>query len=334
MVMEKESAWIHEKLIKAFWPGRVASPILIKIHLSLHSFALILCLSAPSWRDKIDVAFGVECDSFTSPMRSPDKRIHLTWTTIVFFTIHLGALFVLFVRVDWMGVGLCLGLLMVRAFSITGGFHRYFGHHSYKTNRFFQFCLAFLGGTCAQKGVLWWVSHHRQHHLHSDTEQDVHSAKLEGFYWAHIGWIISREYNARYNRQLVKDWSKYPELVWLDRNHFFPSAFLAGACFLLHGWTGLVWGFFLSTVLLYHATFSINSVCHMFGHRRYGTGESSCNTWWLSLFTLGESWHNNHHHFPQSSRHGLYWWEIDLTYYTLRLLSLLGIVRDLKVATP
>jgi len=264
-------------------------------------------------------------------MKTIDKRLHLTWAPLLFFAIHLGALLIFVVSVNWIGIAMALGLFIVRAFSITAGFHRYFAHHSYKTNRFIQFCLAFVGGTCGQKGVLWWVAHHRQHHQHSDTDQDVHSAKREGFYWAHIGWLISREYQTAYNPKMAKDWTKYPELVWLDRNHLLPPAVLAVICFLAYGWMGLIWGFFLSTVLLYHSTFSINSVCHLFGSRRYGTGESSRNTWWLSLFTLGESWHNNHHQFPQSSRHGLFWWEIDLTYYGLRLLSLLGIVRDLKV---
>lgn len=260
--------------------------------------------------------------------------MRFSWTTIVFIGLHLSVLLIFFVKVDWIGLAMLGGLFVLRAFSITAGYHRYFAHHSFKTNRFFQFCLAFIGGTAAQKGVLWWVAHHRHHHIHSDTAQDVHSAKQEGFYWSHIGWILSKEYQSAYNPEIVKDLTKYPELVWLDKNHFLPSALLATFCFIIHGWIGLIWGFFLSTVLLYHTTFAINSVCHIFGSQRYATAESSRNTWWLSLLTLGESWHNNHHRFPQSSRHGLLWWEIDLTYYVLKLLSFLGIVRSLKVAVP
>lgn len=262
---------------------------------------------------------------------SLDKRFHLTWGTGAFVGIHLGALLVFMVGLDVIGLVMMVGLFFIRLFSITAGFHRYFAHHSYKTNRFFQFCLAFVGGTAGQKGVLWWVAHHRHHHLHSDTDHDIHSAKREGFYWSHIGWMLSREYHAAYNPKMVKDLIKYPELVWLDRNHLLPPLLLAILCFLAHGWVGLVWGFLLGTVLLYHATFAVNSFCHMFGSRRYQTGESSRNTWWLSLFTLGENWHNNHHRFPKSSRHGLFWWEMDLTWHGLQLLSFLRIVRDLHV---
>ncbi len=261
-----------------------------------------------------------------------DKRFHLTWGTTLFIAIHIGALLVFVVTVNWIGICLMLALFMIRMFAITAGFHRYFAHHSFKTNRVVQFCLAFVGGTAAQKGVLWWVAHHRHHHIHSDTDQDIHSAKREGFYWSHIGWMLSREYHATYNPKMVKDLLKYPELVWLDRNHLLPPILLAIACYAGFGWMGLIWGFFLGTVLLYHATFAVNSFCHMFGTRRYQTGESSRNTWWLSIFTFGENWHNNHHHAPKSARHGLYWWELDLTYYGLKILSFMGIVRELKVS--
>jgi stearoyl-CoA desaturase (delta-9 desaturase) len=267
-------------------------------------------------------------------MKKLDKRFHLTWGTVLFLMIHLGALLIFVVQVNGVGCLLVFGLFLIRTFSITGGFHRYFAHHSFKTNRFVQFCIAFVGGTCAQKGMLWWVAHHRQHHQHSDTDRDIHSAKCEGFYWAHLGWLLSKEYHDAYDPTLVKDWQRYPELVWLDRNHLLPPILLAAACFASFGWMGLIWGFCLSTVLLYHATFSINSICHLFGTRRYDTGESSKNTWWLSLFTLGESWHNNHHKFPLSSRHGFYWWEVDLTYYGLKLLAWLRVIHDLKVVSP
>jgi stearoyl-CoA desaturase (Delta-9 desaturase) len=243
----------------------------------------------------------------------------------------LFTLAVFFVKVDKVGIFMLVGLFLVRTFSITGGFHRYFAHHTFKTNRFIQFCLAFIGGTCAQKGVLWWVAHHRHHHRFSDTEKDIHSAKREGFYWSHIGWMLSREYHTSFDPNLVKDLTKYPELVWLDKYHLVPPILLAAACYLSYGLIGLVWGFLLSTFLLYHNTFAVNSFCHTFGSQRYRTNESSKNTWWLSIPTLGEAWHNNHHHLPNSARHGFYWWEIDLTYYTLKLLSLFRIIKGLKV---
>jgi stearoyl-CoA desaturase (delta-9 desaturase) len=181
----------------------------------------------------------------------------------------------------------------------------------------------------AQKGALWWAAHHRHHHKHSDTEQDVHSALLRGFYWSHVGWILSKEYN-EYDQELVKDLRRYPELVWLDRYHFIPPLVLLGLCAYFFQWVGVVWGFLISTVMLYHTTFAINSLCHMFGHQRYQTGEASKNSWWLALLTLGEGWHNNHHYYPHSTRQGFFWWEIDITYYILKVLSWFGIVWDLK----
>ena len=193
----------------------------------------------------------------------------------------------------------------------------------------FQFFLAFLGGAAAQKGALWWAAHHRHHHKHSDTDEDLHSAKLEGFYWSHLGWVLSDEYEA-YDPNVVKDLTKFPELVWLDKYIFVPPVAAAVACFLIDGWQGLVVGFFISTVVLYHTTFAINSLCHMFGKRRYETGEESKNSLWLAFLTMGEGWHNNHHHYPLSCRQGFFWYEIDIAYYILFGLSKLGIVWDLK----
>ena len=263
--------------------------------------------------------------------RRLNKKFHLTWGTLAFLVVHLGCLMVFIIPVDRIGIALCMCLFLVRGFSISAGFHRYFAHRSYKTNRFFQFCLAFMGGTCGQKGVLWWVAHHRHHHRHSDTDRDIHSVQQDGFYWSHVGWMLSREYHAAYDPGAVQDLARYPELVWLDKNHLFPLVLLAALCYMAHGWIGLVWGFLLSTVILYHTTFAINSICHMVGSRPFQTGEASRNTWWLSLFTLGESWHNNHHHAPHSSRSGFHWWQIDLTYLGLQALSWFRIVRDLKV---
>jgi stearoyl-CoA desaturase (delta-9 desaturase) len=261
--------------------------------------------------------------------RTLDKSLHIHWSSILFLGLHVACLLVFVVGVDWEALALCVGLFLVRKFGITAGYHRYFSHRSYKTSRFFQFCLAWLGGSAGQKGVLWWAAHHRHHHRHSDTDLDVHSAKREGFYWSHIGWVLSREYDA-YDAVQVKDFVKYPELVWLDKYNYVPPAMLAIACFLLHGWMGLVWGFFVSTVVLYHTTFAINSCCHLFGRQRYQTGESSRNSLWLALITLGEGWHNNHHHYPLSARQGFFWWEIDFSYYGLKILSWFKVVWDLK----
>ena len=263
-------------------------------------------------------------------MRSPmHRRFRISLPGILFIVVHLVCFAVIWTGIDWEAAGLCAFMFFVRKFGITGAFHRYFSHRSYKTSRAFQFVLAFIGGAAAQKGALWWAAHHRHHHRHSDTDEDIHSAKLEGFYWSHVGWVLSDEYE-EFDAKAVKDLTKYPELVWLDKWIFLPPVTFAVACFLIHGWMGLVVGFFISTVILYHTTFSINSLCHMFGSRRYETGEESKNSLWLALLTMGEGWHNNHHHYPLSCRQGFFWYEIDLTYYVLLGLEKLGLVWDLQ----
>jgi stearoyl-CoA desaturase (delta-9 desaturase) len=254
----------------------------------------------------------------------------------LFIMLHLACFAVFWTGINLEAVALCAFMFFIRKFGITGGFHRYFSHRSYKTSRFFQFCLAFLGGAAAQKGALWWAAQHRHHHKHSDTGQDIHSAKLEGFYWSHVGWVLCKEYED-YDPNVVRDLIKFPELVWLDKYIFIPPVVAAAFCLLVgHFWfgnamMGLVVGFFFSTVILYHTTFAINSLCHMFGTRRYDTGEESKNSLWLAIVTMGEGWHNNHHHYPLSARQGFFWWEIDITYYILLGLEKLGIVWNLQV---
>jgi stearoyl-CoA desaturase (delta-9 desaturase) len=238
------------------------------------------------------------------------RRFRISFPGVMFIVVHLVCFAVIWTGIDVEAALLCAFMFFIRKFGITGAFHRYFSHRSYKTSRPFQFFLAFLGGSAAQKGALWWAAHHRHHHKHSDTDEDMHSAKLEGFYWSHLGWVLSDEYE-EYDQNQIKDLAKYPELVWLDKYIFIPPVTAAVACFLIHGWMGLVVGFFISTVILYHTTFSINSLCHMFGTRRYETGEQSKN-------------------YPLSARQGFFWYEIDITYYILLGLEKLGLVWDLK----
>ncbi len=263
------------------------------------------------------------------------RKFRLSIPGLLFIMMHVACFAVFWTGINLTAVAFCAFMFFIRKFGITGGFHRYFSHRSYKTSRVFQFVLAFLGGAAAQKGALWWSAHHRHHHKHSDTDQDLHSAKLEGFYWSHVGWVLSPEYE-EYDSNVVKDLNKYPELVWLDKCIFIPPiafglfAFLMGTWLGIGSWMGLVVGFFISTVILYHTTFAINSLCHMFGTRRYETGEASKNSIWLALLTMGEGWHNNHHHYPLSARQGFFWWEIDITYYILVVLEKLGIVWDLQ----
>jgi stearoyl-CoA desaturase (delta-9 desaturase) len=246
-----------------------------------------------------------------------------------FVGMHLALLAGFFVPATTTALVLCGVLYFVRMFGITAGYHRYFAHRAYKTSRAFQFFLAWLGCSAMQKGPLWWAAHHREHHRHSDTPADPHSPHETSFWWSHVGWILSDEHDQT-PWESIQDWSRYPELRWLDRNHWLPGILLAVACFLTGGWSGLVWGFVLSTVLLYHGTFTINSLSHLFGNRRYATNDDSRNNLLLALITLGEGWHNNHHHYQSSANQGFFWWEIDISYTLLCLLGCFGLVWELR----
>jgi stearoyl-CoA desaturase (delta-9 desaturase) len=218
--------------------------------------------------------------------------------------------------------------LFVRLFAITGGYHRYFSHRTYKTSRAFQLLLALLGTSATQKGPLWWASMHRLHHRYSDRPGDPHSPR-EGFWHAHQGWIFDGRWDATRNDQ-VRDLARYPELVWLNRWHIVPPVALALLCCWIGGLSGFVWGFAISTTVLWHVTYSINSLTHRWGRPRYETGDDSRNSVILALATLGEGWHNNHHYYPSCARQGFFWWEIDVTYYLLCGLRGLGLLWDIR----
>lgn len=269
----------------------------------------------------INIGSGQESDEEHDDVMYPQ--------VLPFVLIHAGCAAAIWSGVSWQAVALCAALYWLRMFAITGGYHRYFSHRAYATSRVFQFILALLAQSSAQKSVLWWAAKHRHHHLHSDTARDVHSPRHKGFVYSHLGWIFYRQHDAT-DLVKVSDLASYPELMWLHRLELLPAVVLAGLCFLLAGWSGLVVGFMWSTVLLYHATFCINSLAHVHGRKRYVTGDDSRNNWLLALVTMGEGWHNNHHAYQASARQGFYWYEIDLTYYVLVALSWCGIVRDLK----
>lgn len=255
-----------------------------------------------------------------------------TWVkNIPFILMHLACFLVFLpdVHATPTAIGLCIGLYVLRMFGITAGYHRYFSHRAYKTSRWFQFVMAWLGCSAMQKGPLWWSSHHRHHHLHSDDEEDVHSPHVDTLWWSHIGWVISDKY-VHTDWNAIRDFSKYPELQWLDRNHWVPGLVLAVICYLVGGLSGLIWGFFVSTVITYHATFCINSFCHIIGNVRYKTTDKSKNSALMALITLGEGWHNNHHYYQSSANQGFFWWEFDVSYYILKTLSWCGLVWDLR----
>jgi stearoyl-CoA desaturase (Delta-9 desaturase) len=259
----------------------------------------------------------------------PDPDDILYPDLVPFLAVHAGCIAVIWSGITWPAIALCVALYWLRMFAITGGYHRYFSHRAYTTSRVFQFILAVLAQSTAQKSVLWWAAKHRHHHLHSDTEQDVHSPRHKGFLYSHVGWIFYRRHDTT---ELVKvsDFASYPELMWLHKWEILPAIVLGTFCVLVAGWPGLVVGFLWSTVLLYHATFCINSLAHVRGRKRYVTGDDSRNNWLLALFTMGEGWHNNHHAYQSSARQGFRWWETDATYYVLVVLRGLGIVWALK----
>jgi len=273
--------------------------------------------------------------------KAPD---HIDWARIVpFVLMHLACLGAFWVGVS--PIALLVGALayLLRMFAITGFYHRYFSHRAFKTSRAGQFIFGLLGASAVQRGPVWWAAHHRFHHAHSDLASDLHSPSQHGFVRAHMGWFLTIKGFAP-DLRLARDWLRFPELRWLDRfDILVPLAFGLGMYLLgaalarsapalgTSATQMLVWGFFISTVLCWHATYTINSLSHVFGVQRYRTGDTSRNNWLLALLTLGEGWHNNHHYFPGSARQGFYWWEFDLTYYLLKSMAWLGLIWDLKI---
>jgi len=247
---------------------------------------------------------------------------------IPFIIVHLLPLLAFWTGARWQDWAACAALYWVRMFGVTGGYHRYFAHRTYKTSRLFQFILAFLAQSSAQKGALWWGAHHRVHHRLSDQDGDPHNSR-RGFWYSHVGWLFVPE-NQETDYSRIKDLAKYPELVWLNRYWLVPPTVLGVSTYLIGGTSALLIGFFLSTVLLWHGTFTINSLSHMLGSQRYESNDDSRNNWFFAIVTMGEGWHNNHHHFMNSTRQGFYWWEYDMTYYILKVLSFFRIVWDIK----
>jgi stearoyl-CoA desaturase (Delta-9 desaturase) len=266
----------------------------------------------------------------------------LSLGAINFVFLHLACLLVLWVKFSWLALTVGAVCYLVRMFGITAGFHRYFSHRSYRTSRAFQFLLAWLGTSAGQRGPLWWAAHHRHHHRCSDSLRDIHSPVTRSFFHSHIGWVMCRKHDTA-DLNLVKDLSRYPELRWLDHFFYVPQVMLAAGLTLVGGllerytpgWQTsasqmLIYGYALSTVLLYHAPFSVNSVAHKFGRRRFAVKDESRNNYFVALITLGEGFHNNHHYYPASERQGFYWWELDVTHYCLKALAWCQVVWNLQ----
>jgi stearoyl-CoA desaturase (Delta-9 desaturase) len=308
---------------------------IIKKYKFVQQFIHHLHIMLRQWMDSDYHPEGIK-----SIKEKPDK---VDWKRCLpFIILHLGCFSVIWVGFSWIAFTAAIILYVTRMFAITAFYHRYFSHKSFNTSRVAQFIFAVLGNTSCQRGPLWWASNHRHHHQHSDKETDIHSPGVSGFLWSHIGWLTSqRNFPTDYNR--VKELAKYPELVFLNRfDQIVPiiygvSLWIIG--FLLekyipelhtNGAQFFVWGFFISTVILLHATFFINSLAHVFGKTRFKTNDDSKNSFLLALLTLGEGWHNNHHRYSSAARQGFYWWEIDISYYLLKMLSFTGIIWGLR----
>ena len=304
----------------------------------MNSFPLLLRRLGASLIQWIDADYSAEPPEV---IRARPDGVDLV-RCIPFVILHLGCLGVIWVGWSRFAVLSAVALYFLRMFAVTGIYHRNFSHKTYSTSRLGQFLLALWGGTTVQRGALWWAYHHRHHHQHSDEPEDAHSPHIHGFWWSHIGWITSRR-NFPTDYSKVKDLAKYPELVFLNRFDAVVPALFATGLYLLGRYLGhavpalhtsgpqlLVWGFFVSTTALFHGTSCINSLAHLMGRRRFNTTDDSRNSFILAVITMGEGWHNNHHRYMSATRQGFYWWEIDPTYYGLKLLSLTGFIRGLK----
>ena len=285
-----------------------------------------------SWFDNAEVNFAhAEADN------------SIDWLRVIpFVALHLACFAAIWLEFSWFAVGFAIALYALRMFAITAFYHRYFAHKAFQTTRAGQFIFAVLGSTAVQRGPLWWAAHHRSHHIHSDEPADAHSPVQHGFLWSHIGWFLSRA-NFATQFERVKELAKFPELRFLDRFDTIVPIVFGGLIFALgewlenaapvlntDGWQLFVWGFVISTIALYHGTFTVNSLAHVWGKRRYATRDQSRNNWLIAIITLGEGWHNNHHHFPGAAKQGFYWWEIDFTYYGLKLLAACGLIWNLR----
>ena len=298
--------------------------------------------SAQKFRLLIPIIRWIDSEASGGEVKHEDVK-RVDWFRIIpFILLHAMCLGVIWVGWSWTAIWVAFGLYFIRMFAITGFYHRYFSHKTFKTNRFWQLLFAMIGNASVQRGPLWWASHHRHHHRFADQKEDVHSPSQHGFWWSHIGWLTSPS-NFATNYELVKDWKKFPELRWINRFDTAIPIILAILLFTggkilevyaphlgTNGPQMLIWGFFISSTVLFHATVTINSFDHMIGSRRYDTQDTSRNNPILAIITLGEGWHNNHHHYAICARQGFYWWEIDITYYLLVLMSWLGIIRDLR----
>jgi len=265
----------------------------------------------------------------------PATPLRRKWPVIGFMiAVHIGALLALLPsNFTWTAVGLAILLHWITGgLGITLGFHRLVTHRSFQTPKWLEYFLIFCGSLTCEGGVIDWVGLHRQHHKYSDALGDPHDSS-RGFWWSHMGcWLYHLPEDLevpRYTQDIADD----PVYQFLQ-NYFFPIQIALGVLlYLLGGWPFVVWGIFVRLVVVFHCTWFVNSATHKFGYRTYDSDDRSTNCWWVALVTYGEGWHNNHHAFQYSARHGLKWWEIDLTWMTIQLLQAVGLAGKVKLAS-
>jgi stearoyl-CoA desaturase (delta-9 desaturase) len=255
-------------------------------------------------------------------------------TTLVLVWFHVMAVAALFMF-SWRNLIVALLLHWVAVgLGISMGYHRLHTHRGFKTYKWFEYVLAICGTLTLEGGPIFWVATHRLHHQYSDRPEDPHTPRVSGF-WAHIGWILFGEAQHSDTARLARyapDLSKDRFYRWLSTYHWVPLTVLGFALLAIGGWGLVNWAIFLRVVVGLHSTWMINSATHMFGKRRFETTDDSRNVWWVALLTFGEGWHNNHHAHPVSARHGLAWYEFDITWIELKILRAIGLVWDVKVA--
>jgi len=261
-----------------------------------------------------------------------EKKLPFDWITFTYIlAIHLVALLAIFPSFfSWSAVGVALIMHWVTAgLGVTLGFHRLLSHRSLEVPKWLEYFLIFCGTLSAQGGVINWVGLHRIHHKYSDNEPDPHNSN-EGFWWSHLGWMI-------HHIPADEEVSKYTQDINADPVYqFFSNYFILFQVafglllFAIGGWSFVIWGIFVRLVAVFHCTWFVNSATHKFGYRTFDSNDQSRNCWWVALVTYGEGWHNNHHAYQYSARHGLQWWELDMTWMMIRFLEIVGLAKNVK----
>ncbi|MEZ5356157.1 MAG: fatty acid desaturase [Bryobacteraceae bacterium] len=271
----------------------------------------------------------------SNPPEATDKTV-FNWPTIIALAfVHVGALAAFFF-IEWKAIAVAAVLyFLCISWGIGMGYHRLLTHRSYKVPRWIEYLFAVLGSMTLEGGPIFWVGTHRIHHQCSDQEGDPHSPR-DGAWWSHIGWIIlgkGQHNETDYFRRYAPDMTRNGFYVWLNTYHYVPLLISAALLFAWGGWPAFLWAGCLRVVVSLHSTWAVNSATHMWGKRRFLTKDDSRNNWWVALLTFGEGWHNNHHAKPNSARHGLAWYELDITWLQIKALGKLGIATGVKEAS-